>query len=150
MSSAYRQRRQLCTAVATSGPTAPFGARLARPHLDDAIAALQKQSVRACRIAGIPVLYEAVRRSEPTPSNYTTLLKSTCLPPSLSTLVLGGGSHLLSPCADFPVRDGHGTLMHSQSSTFWATTGNFPQELVITFDSIVQLSAIDTRTLNGT
>lgn len=40
------------------------------------------------------------------------------------------------------------SVIDGQSTSFWATTGNFPQELVITFDSIVQLSAVETRTLN--
>lgn len=57
------------------------------------------------------------------------------------------GAHVVQS-SSWDTRHPPDAIIDGQSSTFWATTGNFPQELVITFDSIVQLSAIDTRTLN--
>eukprot|EP00035_Acanthoeca_spectabilis_P017786 m.375140 g.375140 ORF g.375140 m.375140 type:complete len:145 (-) comp16698_c0_seq3:3806-4240(-) len=40
------------------------------------------------------------------------------------------------------------TVIDGSDVTFWTTTGLFPQELIITFDSVVQVEAIESRTFN--
>lgn len=40
------------------------------------------------------------------------------------------------------------SILDGTEATFWTSTGMFPQELVITFDSVVQLSSVSTKTFN--
>eukprot|EP00729_Bicosta_minor_P010951 gene10951-25554_t len=37
---------------------------------------------------------------------------------------------------------------YSGDTTFWSTTGMYPQELIITFDSVVTVSGVSTKSFN--
>ena len=62
--------------------------------------------------------------------------------------VWGDGTHLLP---EMPLRCGGCVLWAtSNETTFWATTGLFPQELIIKLGTAVSITKIKTVTTNGT
>ena len=58
-----------------------------------------------------------------------------------------GAMVVMASCCDerFPPDN----VIDGRDSTFWMTTGMFPQELVIKLESAQQISKITTMTLNG-
>ncbi len=58
-----------------------------------------------------------------------------------------GGHIVMASCTDerFPPEN----MLDGKDSTFWVTTGMFPQEFVLKLDSTIRVSKITTLSLNG-
>eukprot|EP00040_Diaphanoeca_grandis_P014936 m.75884 g.75884 ORF g.75884 m.75884 type:complete len:143 (+) comp24836_c0_seq2:117-545(+) len=66
----------------------------------------------------------------------------------MNNLALESTGAQVSQASSWDSRHPPDSVIDGQTGTFWTTTGMFPHELIITFDSVVQISSISTRTFN--